>query len=144
MSVQTISVNFDAFEHPIELKSPHIPGAGARMMAIGGTGERALCFKAQQWSSGAEGGDGGCLLDGLGRAEDDRRRRGRRGGWVGGAHAGFLGLRGADAATLRASFSTAIRTKSAGRRFCFAAATEISAASSAVMRVCRNAVSWVM
>ncbi len=55
MSVKTISVNFDAFEHPIELNSPHIPGAGATMMAIGGTGERALCFKAQQWSSGAEG-----------------------------------------------------------------------------------------
>ena len=52
-TVTTISVNFDAFTSPIPLLSPADPGA--KMMLVGATGEYALCFKAQQWSSGSEG-----------------------------------------------------------------------------------------
>jgi hypothetical protein len=51
-TVTTVSVDFDAFTAPIVLTSRKM---GGTMMPVGGTGEHAMCYKAQQWSSGAEG-----------------------------------------------------------------------------------------
>jgi hypothetical protein len=52
-TVTTVSVDFSAFVSPEEIRCR--PDPGAKMMAIGDGSERALCYKAEQWSSGAEG-----------------------------------------------------------------------------------------